>query len=273
MLFRIIRRTPRNDARPTTGPTGRTGRRFGLDPRGQSLVEFALSAPVVLLMVLFGVDFGRVFLGWVTLTNAARSAANFAAINPNAWGALPNSAAQAEFVNRINNEASGINCTMPDPLPIPTFPNGSGLGSPAVVSLTCRFSLITPLIGNIIGSSIPVSVTASFPIRSGVIAGVPTSTNGTLPTVAPSAAPTASIVPTASPFATPSMAPTAVPNCRVPNFFLTQSNKATATWVAAGFSANNLSFSPLVPPHFKIKRQLPASGATVACTSTGTVSP
>ena len=69
------------------------------------------------------------------------------------------------------------------------------------------------------------------------------------------------------------MAPTAVPNCTVPNFNLTQSNKATATWVAAGFSANNLTFSPLVPPHFKIKRQVPSSGSVVACTSTGTVSP
>jgi Flp pilus assembly protein TadG len=273
MLFRIIRRMLRSDARPATG---RTGRRFGLDPRGQSLVEFALSAPVVLLMVLFGVDFGRVFLGWVTLTNAARSAANFAAINPTAWGALPNSAAQAEFVNRINNETTGINCVLPDPLPIPTFPNGSALGSPAVVSLSCRFSLITPIIGNILGTSIPVSVTASFPIRSGIIAGVPTSTGGGLPTIVPTATPimpTATIAPTASPFPTPSIAPTPVPSCFVPNFFLMNSNKATAAWVAAGFSANNLTFNPLVPPHYRIKRQIPASGTKVLCTSTGSVSP
>jgi hypothetical protein len=270
MLFRIIRRTPRRDAPPRTG---RTGRRFGLDPRGQSLVEFALSAPVVLMMVLFGVDFGRVFLGWVTLTNAARSAANFAAINPTAWGALPNSAAQAEFVNRINAEVSGINCVMPDPLPLPTFPNGSALGSPAVVSLTCRFSLITPIIGNIVGSSIPIGVTASFPIRSGIINGVPTSTNGALPTVPPTAVPTASVDPTATPFPTPSMAPTAVPSCIVPNFFNVVSNKATAKWVAAGFTANNLSFSPLVPPHFKIKRQDLPSGRPFPCNSAMTVSP
>lgn len=271
MLFRIIRRTPRRDARPMTDQTGRTARRRGLDPRGQSLVEFALSAPLLLLMVLFGLDFGRVFLGWVTLTNAARSAANFAAINPTAWGALPNSAAQAEFVNRINNEVTGINCVMPDPLPIPTFPNGSALGSPAVVSLTCRFSLITPIIGNIIGSSIPIGVTASFPIRSGMINGVPASSGGTLPTIAGTAAPT--IAPTASPFATPSMAPTPVPICTVPDFKFTNSSTATATWVAAGFTANNLSFNPLVPPHFTIKHQSTTKGKSVACTSTMTVTP
>ena len=32
------------------------------------MAEFALTVPMALLMVLFGLDFGRVFLGWVTLT-------------------------------------------------------------------------------------------------------------------------------------------------------------------------------------------------------------
>ena len=276
MTFRITRRTSRERARGSvdgTVRTGRTGRRFGLDPRGQSLVEFALSAPVVLLMVLFGVDFGRVFLGWVTLTNAARAAANFAAINPTAWGALPNSAAQAEFVRRINAETTGINCQLPAELPDPTFPSGTALGSPAVVSLSCRFSLITPIIGNILGASIPVSVTASFPIRSGMINGVPASSGGTLPTLPPSAAPTPVVTPSPTPFATPSMAPTPVPSCLVPDLRFTDSSTATATWVARGFAANNLTFNPLVPPHYTIKHQTLQKDKSVLCTSTMTVSP
>ena len=32
---------------------------------GQSLVEFALTVPIILLIMLFAIDFGRVFLGWV----------------------------------------------------------------------------------------------------------------------------------------------------------------------------------------------------------------
>jgi len=265
MLFRTDHPATRGSA------SRRTGRRFGLNPRGQSLVEFALSAPLVLTMVLFGVDFGRVFLGWVTLTNASRAAANFAAINPTAWTTLPNLAVQAEFVHRIDSETSGINCAMPDPLPAPTFPSGTALGSPAVVSLTCQFSLITPIIGNIIGSAIPVSVTSSFPIRSGIINGVPSSTGGTLPTLAPSAAPT--VAPTATPFATPSIAPTAVPNCVIPALRNTDSSTATATWVASGFIANNLSFNPLIPPNYMIKTQSITKGTTVPCTATMIVTP
>jgi len=265
MLFRTHRPATRGSA------SRRTGRRFGLDPRGQSLVEFALSAPLVLTMVLFGVDFGRVFLGWVTLTNAARAAANFAAINPVAWSSMPNLAVQAEFVHRINAETTGINCAMPNPLPVPAFPSGTSLGSPAVVSLTCRFSLITPIIGNIIGSSIPVSVTSSFPVRSGIINGVPSSTGGTLPTLPPTNAPTPVVTPT--PFATPSTAPTAVPNCIIPALRNTDTSTATAAWVAAGFVANNLTFNPLVPPHYIIKTQSIPKSTTVPCTTTMVVTP
>ena len=235
------------------------------------MVEFALSAPVVLMMVLFGIDFGRVFLGWVSLTNAARAAANFAAINPTAWGALPNPAAQAEFVNRINAETTGINCTLPATLPNPSFPSGTALGSPAVVSLSCRFSLITPIIGNIVGSSIPISVTASFPIRSGMINGVPASSGGTLPTLPPTSAPTPVVTPSPTPFVTPSPSP--VPNCVVPDLRFASSSTATATWVSAGFTANNLSFNPLVPPHYTIKHQSLTKAKSVPCTSTMTVTP
>src|SRR6202008_1593697 len=103
---------------PTTMPT-RTGRaraRGGAarDTRnggaGQSLAEFVMTIPVVLLMVLFGVDFGRVFLGWVSLNNAAREAADYASIYPTAWGTPGNPTAQDEFDRLIGAEAAQSNC-------------------------------------------------------------------------------------------------------------------------------------------------------------------
>ena len=70
-----------------------------------------------MLAVLIAIDFGRVFLGWVTLNNSVREAANFAALNPNAWGATPDPAVQAQYVNLVNNEADEINCTLPATIP------------------------------------------------------------------------------------------------------------------------------------------------------------
>lgn len=46
--------------------------------RGQTAVEFALTLPVLLLLMFGIVEFGRIFQSWVTIQNAARVAARFA---------------------------------------------------------------------------------------------------------------------------------------------------------------------------------------------------
>src|SRR4249919_2206931 len=122
--------------------TGATARRER--SRGQSMVELALVMPVVLMVILGGIDFGRVFLGWVDLHAMARHAADYAAANPAAWSTVdPDAAAQAEYLRQIQAEASDINCTVPS-VPTPSFPNGvngtNGLGVPVTVSISCSFS-------------------------------------------------------------------------------------------------------------------------------------
>lgn len=53
---------------------------FRSEQRGEALVEFALLAPVVILLLLAMVDFGRVFDAWLVTTNAAREGARYAAV-------------------------------------------------------------------------------------------------------------------------------------------------------------------------------------------------
>jgi hypothetical protein len=245
----------------------RARRRLRLDPRGQGLVEFAISFPVVMLMILFGVDFGRVFLGWVTLTNAVREAANFAALNPSAWDLPGSPNARAEFARLINAESTDINCALPAALPDPSFPNGKDLGSPAIVAITCEFSLITPIIGNLLGSPLDVSASASFPIRSGAIDGTPI--GASLPSF--STDPPDPPDPPTDP--TPSPPPTPEAPCIVPDLKGDDSSIVTAKWTGAGFAANNLAFNPLVPPHYRIKTQTLTKNSSVPCTSSMTVSP
>ncbi len=50
--------------------------------RGQSLVEFALIAPVLIILVLGVIDYGRVYFAYVSVTNAARNGAHFASDGP-----------------------------------------------------------------------------------------------------------------------------------------------------------------------------------------------
>ena len=237
------------------------------------MVEFAISLPVVLLMILFGVDFGRVFLGWVTLSNAVREAANFAAINPTAWNTPGSPAARAEYARLINTEAADINCTLPATLPDPVFPNGTDIGSPAIVAITCEFGLITPLIGNLVGNPLAVSSSAAFPIRSGPIAGTPV--GGTLPSPGPTAAspaPPASVDPSVSIAPTPSALITPIPTCPVPDLVTgsLRTNQAQQEWSGAGFTST-LQFSPLVPKHYDIADQSLNVGDILPCTTVMTV--
>ncbi len=219
--------------------------------------------PLLMLMLLFGLDFGRVFLGYVNLANTTKVAANFAAQNPTAWNATPDAddlAVQAEYQRLVTTDATGTNCALPSPIPTPSFPGGTGVGSPASVGISCVFTLITPLIGDIVGDSLDVSASSAFPIRSGVIGGIPVVVGS--PTPEPTPVPT----PSPSPEATPS--PTPIPVCTVPD--LTDNNTANAQseWSGAGFTGV-LMFDPLVPPNYNIDRQSVPSGSTVECTLAG----
>src|SRR5438045_8895737 len=64
-----------NTTTPTTGRNGPP--RSGPRP-GQTLVEFALTLPVLLLLLFGIIEFGRIFQAWVTIQNAARVAIRYA---------------------------------------------------------------------------------------------------------------------------------------------------------------------------------------------------
>jgi Flp pilus assembly protein TadG len=58
--------------------------RWGAEARGQSLVEVALTLPLLLLLVIGIVDVGRIYTYKLAVTNAAREAAIQAARDPQA---------------------------------------------------------------------------------------------------------------------------------------------------------------------------------------------
>ncbi|MEO5964511.1 MAG: PKD domain-containing protein [Candidatus Limnocylindrales bacterium] len=159
----------------------RIRRCLGGDERGQSLVEFALTLPVILLLTLIALDFGRVYLGYINLQNMSRIASNFAANHPEAWGTHPDTRDQTRYRNQILADAAATNCQLPQSggtavVPTPVFVDRnadgstSGLGDTVNVTLTCTFQVITPGIANILGGSIAVSADADFPVKAGMSA-------------------------------------------------------------------------------------------------------
>jgi PKD repeat protein len=142
--------------------------------RGQSVVEFALVVPLLLLLTMTAIDFGRVFLGWVNVQQMTRIAASQAAEHASVW-ATPGdpTGEKAKYQAKVENDARAINCQPQDPIPEPVLGAGTALGAPVTVGLTCRFSIITPIISSILGGTILVSSETTYPVKEGVVATVP----------------------------------------------------------------------------------------------------
>lgn len=78
-------------------------------PPAQALVEVAILLPMLLLLVLGAMDFGRVFYAKIVITNAAREGANYLSRKP-----TDKADAYTATIRAIKDEAtsSGIDDTM-----------------------------------------------------------------------------------------------------------------------------------------------------------------
>jgi hypothetical protein len=174
--------------------------------RGQALVEFALILPLLVLLLLLAIDFGRVFFGWVGLNNAARIAANEAGFHPTAWDATPNTSLQDIYRQQVIDDMQAINCAPPGggtwdvgDIPDPEFIDITGtadpyeLGDHTKVTLNCGFTFITPFLGNFVGNPLTVAAVAEFPVKGAEVLGLPV--GGVVPTPTPGSCAEA-IVPT-----------------------------------------------------------------------------
>jgi len=126
---------------------GRGGRRRG---HGQALLEFALSLPIFLLLLVALFDAGRAVFAFNTLTNAAREGARLAIVNqdvPTIVARAKNQTAIVELndpsvrVHFYNTALDGSADTTDPCSPI-------AVGCLAIVSFEATYEPITPLISN-----------------------------------------------------------------------------------------------------------------------------
>jgi Flp pilus assembly protein TadG len=126
--------------------------------KGQGLVEFALVALFLLLVMFAIIDFARVFFGYATMANGVREGARYAVVHPEDKGDIVDAAEAMMFVL-----GASVEVTVTFPMTYTNVPTGE------VKSYVDLFD--APCGDDNRGSRCPVLVTAvsEFPVWTPVV--------------------------------------------------------------------------------------------------------
>jgi Flp pilus assembly protein TadG len=114
---------------------------------GVAMVEMALVMPLLLILVLGIMDFGKAFNYWNDSTHMASTGARFAAVNNDPGGSqsLQKYIQQSADTNELRNGNAGGSVTQPAKVCI-SFPNGtSNVGDPVEVTVTANYKWLNYL--------------------------------------------------------------------------------------------------------------------------------
>ena len=124
---------------------------------GQGMVELVVVLPLLLTILLGTLDLGRAFYTYIALTNAAREAARYAAVN--------DANASISQVQGELDAPSGTDISGCAPGSLTYSGSGGGRGNAYTVTVSCQFVLVTPFMSAIVGAvgnKITISSTATF---------------------------------------------------------------------------------------------------------------
>jgi Flp pilus assembly protein TadG len=133
---------------PNQGALTRARRRVGRSERGQSLAELGILLPVLTLLLVVAVDFGRLYHSYVSVSNAARTGAQYASASS------ANSTNTAGITSAVNQDAGGLqgNATV-------TSSTGTDNSGNTYVSVTVSYQFNTLFDWVGLPASIPLSRT------------------------------------------------------------------------------------------------------------------
>lgn len=121
---------------------------------GQSLVEFALALPLLILMLMGLLDFGRAYFVVVMLNDAAAEGAIYAGANPTDVNGIQLRVTEAASDALIDIQPQNVTVDNS------TIAAGASIG----VSVTYEFSFLTPIIGELFGDGLTLRGQAVNPI-------------------------------------------------------------------------------------------------------------
>lgn len=122
---------------------------LGRPSRGQSMVEFALILPILILILIGIFDAGRAIYAYNTVSNSARAGARVGIVDQNT----------ARIKDAAKQKATGLGLTDSDV----TATVCTTLACPVTVTVVYDFTPVTPIVGDLFNPQI--SSTASMPME------------------------------------------------------------------------------------------------------------
>jgi hypothetical protein len=129
---------------------------FKSNQKGQSMVEMALTMPILILIVAGILDLGRASFTFIALSDAAAEGAAYAAIHPTDT---------AQVINRAADSSNGL--VVLDPGMISVDFAALTPGSPITVTVEYEYRLLTPIIQSFVNDGkLLMRATAAQPVIS-----------------------------------------------------------------------------------------------------------
>jgi Flp pilus assembly protein TadG len=142
---------------------------FPNSKRGQSLVEFAITLPILVLLLIGTLDFGMAIFSYSMLRDSAQEGAFYGSFNPENTAEIENRARNISPRNEEEIFSSPVRLSDREKVKVRVKILGSpcqgttdGVANSIRVEVSYRYPIPMPLIGQFIGSgSIPLTGSAS----------------------------------------------------------------------------------------------------------------
>lgn len=119
--------------------------KFLKNEKGQSLVEFALVLPLLLLILMAIVEFALMFNSYLVISNASREGARYASLGGN----------DIEVVERVQLAAGALDQSKLDVIVTPSK-SDRGRGDTVHVLVEYDYVLISPIVSDVLSSFISI---------------------------------------------------------------------------------------------------------------------
>lgn len=121
-------------------------RSFLFREEGQSMVEFAMVLPVLILLLMGIIEFGRVISAYMVINNLAREGARFAAVGKT----------DSQITTLLFNESATLDQERLEVYFSPAYADRIK-GEPLKVTVNYSVDLITPIIPDFLTNPLPIS--------------------------------------------------------------------------------------------------------------------